>query len=155
MAETSQQPVIAFLSDPANHDGQPVKRVDTHAAIVFLAGTRALKIKREVRFPFLDFSTLERRKAACEAEIAVNRAYAPAIYRGVIAITREQNGQLAIGGKGHPIEWAVEMKRFDENQTLDHLAESGRLDAALADSLARTVAAAHRVAPTAANSNFI
>ena len=155
MAETSQQPVIAFLSDPAIHDGQPVKRVDTHAAVVFLAGTRALKIKRAVRFPFLDFSTLERRKAACEAEIAVNRAYAPAIYRGVIAITREQNGQLAIGGKGHPIEWAVEMKRFDENQTLDHLAESGRLDAALADSLARTVAAAHRVAPTAANSNFI
>src|SRR6185437_954495 len=155
MAEASQQGVIAFLSDPANHAGQSVKRIDTHAAVVFLAGLRALKIKRAVRFPFLDFSTLERRKAACEAEIAVNRAFAPAIYRGVIAITRERDGQLAIGGKGQPVEWAVEMKRFDENQTLDHLAEAGRFDAPLADLLARAVASAHRVAPTVANSNFI
>ncbi len=155
MAEASQQGVIAFLSDPANHAGQSVKRIDTHAAVVFLAGLRALKIKRAVRFPFLDFSTLERRKAACEAEIAVNRAFAPAIYRGVIAITRERDGQLAIGGKGQPVEWAVEMKRFDENQTLDHLAEAGRFDAALADLLARAVASAHRAAPTVANSNFV
>jgi hypothetical protein len=155
IAEASQEPVIAFLGDPANHAGQPVKRIDTHAAMVFLAGGRALKIKRAVRFPFLDFSTLERRKAACETEIAVNRAHAPAIYRGVIAITRERDGQLAFGGKGQPVEWAVEMKRFDENQTLDHLAEIGRIDVGLADSLARAVAAAHRAAPTVANSNFI
>jgi hypothetical protein len=57
-ADASQQPVIGFLSDPANHGGAPVKRIDTHAASVFLAGERALKIKRAVRFPFLDFSTL-------------------------------------------------------------------------------------------------
>src|SRR5690242_10349418 len=152
---SSQQQAFAFLADPATHDGNPVKRIDTHAATLFLAGSRALKIKRAVRFPFLDFSTLERRKTACEAEIAVNRAFAPAIYRGVIAITRERDGQLAIGGKGQPVEWAVEMKRFDENQTLDHLAEAGRFDAPLADLLARAVASAHRVAPTVANSNFI
>ena len=124
--EASQQPVIDFLSDPANHGGAPVKRIDTHAASVFLAGERALKIKRAVRFPFLDFSTLAKRKAACEAEIAVNRAFAPSIYRGVVPITREPNGRLAIGGKGEPVEWAVEMRRFDESQTLDNLAETGR-----------------------------
>ena len=56
------------------------------------------------------------------AEIEVNRAFAPAIYRGVLAITREADGRLAIGGKGAPVEWAVEMARFDETQTLDHLA---------------------------------
>ncbi|MGB8575826.1 MAG: phosphotransferase, partial [Pseudolabrys sp.] len=154
MTEASQQPVIDFLNDPANHGGAPVKRIDTHAASVFLAGERALKIKRAVRFPFLDFSTLAKRKTACEAEIAVNRVFAPSIYRGEVPITREPNGQLAIGGKGEPVEWAVEMQRFDESQTLDNLAETGRFDEALADGLGRAVAAAHRVAPTAADAQF-
>ena len=118
----SQQAVIDFLGSPAAHSGQSVTRIDTHAASVFLAGARALKIKRAVKFPFLDFSTLAKRKAACEAELEVNRPYAPAIYRGVVAITRADGG-LAIGGKGEPVEWAVEMVRFDETKTLDHLAE--------------------------------
>ena len=99
-SEDSQQPVIDFLSDPANHGGASVKRIDTHIASVFLAGERALKIKRAVRFPFLDFSTLKARRMACEAEIAVNRAFAPSIYRRVLAITREINGYLALAGKG-------------------------------------------------------
>ena len=90
-------------------------RIDTHAAAVFLAGERALKIKRAVRFPFLDYSTLEKRKAACEAEIAINRTFAPQIYRRVVAITREPNGGLAIGGNGEPVEWAVEMRAFRRN----------------------------------------
>ena len=127
-AEASQQPVIDFLSDPASHGGAPVKRIDTHVASVFLAGERALKIKRAVRFAFLDFSTLRTRRAACEAEIAVNRAFAPSVYRRVVPITREPNGQLAIGGKGEPVEWAVEMRQFDESQTLDHLADAGLLN---------------------------
>jgi uncharacterized protein len=146
-SEASQQPVIDFLSDPANHGGAPVKRIDTHIASVFLAGERALKIKRAVRFPFLDFSTLKARRMACEAEIAVNRAFAPSVYRRVLAITREINGYLALGGKGEPVEWAVEMRRFDESQTFDHLANAGRLNEPLADALGRAVAAAHRVAP--------
>ncbi len=87
-AETSQQAVIDFLGRPATHGGAPVKRIDTHAASVFLAGDRALKIKRAVRFPFLDYSTLDRRKAACAAELEVNHPFAPAIYRRVVAITR-------------------------------------------------------------------
>jgi aminoglycoside phosphotransferase family enzyme/predicted kinase len=154
MTDDAQQPVIDFLGDAGGHDGAPVKRIDTHAALVFLAGDRALKIKRAVRFPFLDFSTLDKRRAACEAEIKVNRAFAPAIYRGVVPITRDSAGRLAIGGKGEPVEWAVEMRRFDESQTLDRLAESGRIDEALADRLGRTVAAAHRVAPTVTNAHF-
>ena len=154
-AEASQQPVIDFLSDPASHGGAPVKRIDTHAASVFLAGGRAFKIKRAVRFPFLDFSTLEKRKDACEAEISVNRAFAPSIYRSVVPITREPNGRLAFSGKGEPIEWAVEMRRFDETQTLDNLVETGRIDDALADALGRAVAAAHRVAPTVVDANFV
>ncbi len=113
-AGTSQQAVIDFLGNPATYGGAPVKRIDTHAATVFLAGPRALKIKRAVRFAFLDYSTFDRRKAACAAELEVNRPYAPAIYRRAVAITRESDGALAIGGEGEPVEWAVEMRRFDE-----------------------------------------
>jgi aminoglycoside phosphotransferase family enzyme/predicted kinase len=153
-AQASQQPVIDFLGNAASHGGLPVKRIDTHAASVFLAGGRAIKIKRAVRFPFLDYSTLEKRKNACESEIAVNRAFAPAIYRGVVAITRDSNGRLAIGGKSEPVEWAVEMRRFDESQTLDHLADAERIDDALADALGHAVAAAHRTAPKVTDTNF-
>ncbi len=137
----SQDEVLAFLADPATHGGEKVQRIDTHAASVFLAGERALKIKRAVRFPFLDYSTLANRKQACEAELGVNAPYAPQIYRGVVAITREADGELAIGGKGTPVEWAVEMRRFDEKRTLDHL--TGEIDEALADALGRAVAEAH------------
>jgi len=142
-AET-QEAVLAFLADPATHGGTKVRRIDTHAASVFLAGERVLKVKRAVRFPFLDYSTLPKRKAACEAELAVNAPYAPEIYRGVVAITRQADGRLAIGGSGEPVEWAVDMRRFDEKQTLDHIADS--IDDELADALGRAVAAAHHKA---------
>jgi len=146
VAQDTQQAVIDFLASPATYGGARVTRIDTHVACVFLAGERALKIKRAVRFPFLDFSTLEKRKAACEAELEVNRPYAPAVYRGVVAITRT-DGALAIGGSGEPVEWAVEMRRFDETKTLDHLAERGEIDERLADALGRAVAKAHAAAP--------
>jgi aminoglycoside phosphotransferase family enzyme/predicted kinase len=141
MNNGSQEEVLAFLADPATHGGQEVQRIDTHAASVFLAGDRALKIKRAVRFPFLDYSTLAKRKQACESELDVNAPYAPEIYRGVKAITREADARLAIGGSGPAVEWAVEMRRFDEKRTLDHLA--GEIDDALAEALGRAVTAAH------------
>jgi aminoglycoside phosphotransferase family enzyme/predicted kinase len=146
-AAIAQQDVLAFLADPAAYGGgaEKVRRVDTHAASVFLAGDRALKVKRAVRFPFLDFSTLEKRKRACAAEIEVNQPLAPNLYRGVVAITRANDGRLAIGGDGEPVEWAVDMVRFDENRTLDHLANE--IDDDLADALGRAVAAAHDKAP--------
>jgi aminoglycoside phosphotransferase family enzyme len=143
----SQEPVFALLADPATHGGADVKRIDTHAASVFLADDRAFKVKRAVRFPFLDYSTLDQRKRACEAELEVNRSFAPNIYRRVVAITREGDGRLALDGAGAPVEWAVEMRRFDERATLDHLADAGRIDATLADALGRAVAAAHACAP--------
>src|SRR3954470_6630715 len=100
MTDTEQKAVFDLLADPATHDGAGVKRIDTHAASVFLAGERAFKVKRAVRFPFLDYSTLEKRKAACEAELRVNRPFAPEIYRRVVPITRAADGQLALDGTG-------------------------------------------------------
>jgi aminoglycoside phosphotransferase family enzyme/predicted kinase len=146
-AADDQEPVLRLLADPATFGGCEVRRIDTHAASVFLAGDRALKVKRAVRFPFLDYSTLEKRKAACAAEIEVNRPFAPQLYRRIVPITREADGKLALDGKGTPIEWALEMRRFDETRTLDRLADEGKIDAALADRLARAVAAAHARAP--------
>lgn len=138
-----QQEVFTYLIDPATHGGIPVRRIDTHIASVFLAGERALKVKRAVRFPFLDFSTLARRKDACLAEIDANRPFAANLYRGVIAITREADGRLALGGEGEVVEWAVEMRRFDETRTLDRIADRKGIDLGFADRLARTLAAAH------------
>jgi aminoglycoside phosphotransferase family enzyme/predicted kinase len=142
-----QDAVFKFLGDAATYAGGEVRRIDTHAAAVFLAGDRAYKVKRAVRFPFLDYSTLAKRKAACLAELEVNQPYAPELYRRIVPITRGANGQLAIDGQGEPIEWAVEMVRFDENQTLDRLAETKGIDDALADKLAVTVTQMHARAP--------
>ena len=111
-----QTEVFAFLGAPASHGVNEVRRFDTHAAAVFLAGDRAFKVKRAVHFPFLDYSTLEKREAACRAELDVNRRFAPALYLQVVPITRGASGHMAIGGDGEVVEWVVEMRRFDENQ---------------------------------------
>ena len=107
-----QERVFSFLTDPVTHPD--VHRIDTHAASVFLEGTRALKIKRAVRFPYLDYSTLAKRRAACDEEMKVNRQFAPQIYRRVVPITQENNGSLRVDGDGIPVEFAIEMTRFDE-----------------------------------------
>ncbi len=126
-----------------------VTRIDTHGAAVFLDGKRALKIKRAVRFPFLDYSTLEKRKTACEEEIRINRPLAPQIYHRVAAITEEPDGSVQVDGPGRPIEYAVDMSRFDENMTLDHLAKAGPLDTKLASAAADAIVASHGAATPA------
>lgn len=141
-----QQRVFALLMDPAIHP--QVHRIDTHAASVFLEGDRALKIKRAIRFPYLDYSTLAKRKAACEEEIAINRQFAPQIYRRVVPVTQNSQGVLEIDGDGTPVEFAIEMTRFDETQTLDHLAEAGSPDPSVIDAIADAIADSHVRAPS-------
>ncbi|TFV80782.1 DNA-binding protein [Bradyrhizobium frederickii] len=140
----AQERIFRTLTD---HPG--VTRIDTHGASVFLDGRRALKIKRAVRYPFLDYSTLDKRKAACEEEIRINRPLAPQIYHRVVAITEEPDGSVQVGGAGRPIEYAVDMSRFDESRTLDHLAKAGPLDAKLASAAADAVVASHGAATSA------
>ncbi len=143
-----QDKVFAFLADPARHG--EVRRIDTHAASVFLAGDRALKVKRAVRFPYLDYATLAKRRAACEDELRISRPFAPQIYRRVVPITQGADGSLAIDGEGTPVEYAVEMTRFDERQTLDHLAEAAAPDPDLITATADAIAASHAAAAPAA-----
>src|SRR5437899_6749749 len=103
----TQESVFTFLSDPLRHPD--VLRIDTHAASVFLEGDRALKIKRAVRFPYLDYSTLQKRKAACDEEMRINQQFAPQLYRRVVSITQSKDGALDIDGDGTPVEYAIEM----------------------------------------------
>ncbi len=91
-AEFDQQGVLNFLDGSSFGAASGGKRIDTHASMVFLGGDRALKIKRAVRLPFLDYSTLEKRKLACEEELKVNAGNAPELYRRVVAITRNPDG---------------------------------------------------------------
>ena len=138
-----QSEVFAFLARPASHGlTESVTRIDTHAAAVFLAGKDAYKLKRAVRFPFMDLSTLAKRRAACEAEVAVNRKYAPGLYLGTLPITRAGR-TLCFGGDGEVVEWVVHLKRFDETRTLDHIAERGALDPPLIARLAKTLLATY------------
>ncbi len=146
MITKDQTAVIDFLASPSTHGGATVERIDTHTAIVFLAGARAWKLKRAVRFDYLDFSTVERRKAMCEAEVRLNHRTAPAVYRGVVAVTRAPDGSLALGGPGTPVDWLVEMNRFTQEALLDRIAESGRLDLALMPCLAAAIARFHLAA---------
>jgi hypothetical protein len=142
---STQDEVIAFLSEPSAHGLRTgrVERIDTHISVVFLARQRAYKLKRAVAFPYLDYLTLERRREACEREVQLNRRTARGLYLAVIAVTRSPDGRLALGGAGEPVEWLVEMRRFDQDRLLDGMAERGELDLELASRLAYAVAALH------------
>ncbi len=149
MVTQDQREVIAFLSRPETH-GQECARVetiDTHSAVVFLAGTRALKLKRAVRYDYLDFSTVARRRECCEAEVAINRRTAPSLYRGVAVVTRDPFGLLTLDGNGTPVEWLVDMTRFDTEALADRLAERHALGLPTMLELGRIVARMHASAP--------
>jgi hypothetical protein len=141
-----QTAVIDFLGAPATHNGAAVERIETHISIVFLAASRAWKLKRAVRLDYIDASTPERRHVLCEKEMQLNRRTAPSLYLGVVAVTREANGALALGGSGTPVEWVVEMHRFDQDALFDRLAQQGRLDITVMRGLAAGVATFHREA---------
>jgi aminoglycoside phosphotransferase family enzyme/predicted kinase len=142
-----QAEVAALLGDPATHAGAPVERVDTHGAVVFLAGERAYKMKRAVSYPYMDFSTLALRERAARAEVVLNRRTAPDLYLGVVAVRRLADRRLVLGGEeGEAVEWVVAMRRFDQGGLFDRLAEAGRLDAPLIERLAEEVAAFHAAA---------
>jgi len=151
MLTEDQSNVVAFLSSPSTHAGAAVERIDTHASIVFLAGEHAWKLKRAVRYAYLDYSTANHRQAMCEAEVQINRRTAPALYRSVTAVTRQADGSLAIAGGGTPVDWLVEMARFDQSALFDRLAATGLLPLQLMGSLAHTIANFHRLADSRAN----
>lgn len=144
MSEQSQAEVIAFLSDAVSRPGHaPVEAIRTHGAVIFLGGPDAWKIKRDVRYDYLDFSTLQKRHAMLLRELELNAPMAPSIYRDVIAVTRDDGGRLHLGGAGEVVEWVLRMHRFDAADVLDKVAGRGALDDPLAERLGRTIARYH------------
>lgn len=142
----SQDEIIDFLSRPESFGVTgPVERVDTHAAIIFLAGAYAYKLKRAVRYDYLDFSTVEKRRAVCEAELRLNRRTAPDLYLEVRGINRTADGHIGFGS-GKPLDWLVVMRRFPAESLLSEVARRGELDDRLVRDLADVIATFHDAA---------
>ncbi len=146
MTPEPQDAVIAFLSDPRRLGGGPIEIVETHGSMVFMTGDRAFKLKKAVRYSYLDYSTPQLRQAACAKELSINARFAPSLYLGVRAITREADGGLIFDGAGTPLDWVVEMRRFPSDGQFDRLAERGELTTDLTRRLADQIAAAHEQA---------
>jgi aminoglycoside phosphotransferase family enzyme/cytidylate kinase len=144
----SEDEIVAFLSNPATYPEAPqcVDVIETHCARVFLAGDEAYKVKKHVRLPFLDFSTLEQRHRATSREVEINQPHAQAIYIGLVPITRGAGGVLRLGGQGQAVEWAVHMKRFKQEELLANQADNGPLPDALCKAIAEVAARFHRTA---------
>ena len=139
-----QSDTIRFLSRAGTFGESAARRIETHVSIVFLAGARAYKLKKAVRFPYLDFSTPQLRRAACEAEVAINRRTAPGMYLGVQPVTRDASGGLRLGGEGEVVDWLVEMERFEQDDLFDGLARRGGLDRRLMEQTAESIAEFHQ-----------
>ncbi|WP_295556761.1 bifunctional aminoglycoside phosphotransferase/ATP-binding protein [uncultured Hyphomicrobium sp.] len=142
--------VLAFLSDPTTH-GDPaghVEIIETHAALVVLVGSKAFKIKKRIKLPFLDFTTFEQRRTALHRELELNRDHAPDIYLGLSTIGRRPDGTLAFDD-GDPVDVALVMNRFEQNELLARIAEKGPLPHEICKDLAEMAVRYHREAPVA------
>ena len=131
-----------------NSRRRPVGRIDTHGAAVFLAGDRALKIKRAVKFPYFDYSTLARRKEACDQEFQVNRLRATNLSR---LRPDHSAARRRIFGSAATARWSSGRWRWrgsTRQHTVDRLARAGSLDIALSHATAEVIAASHRAAPS-------
>jgi uncharacterized protein len=142
---SDQTEVVAFLMRPESYGGTAsrVERIDTHGAMIFLAGERAYKLKRAVKLPYLDFSTLDKRRAVCERELELNRRTAKSLYLDVLCIRRGPDGGLHFGADGEPVDWVVVMKRFPQEAVLDRMSAAGRLGPELMPPLAHVVRRFH------------
>lgn len=121
--------------------------VETHGALIFLVDDIALKIKRAVKYDYMDFSTLDLRATMLQRELELNKPSAPSIYRDVVPITRDPDGRLVLDGDGDPVEWVLRMWRFPKTNELAAIADAGGIDDALANDLGTSVFDYHAQAP--------
>lgn len=139
---------VRFLSSPEAYPHRPasVRAIETHMSWVFLTGERVYKIKKPVRYPFLDFTTLEHRRVTCESELRLNRRLAGKVYRRLLALRRGDKGGFSFRGSGEIVEWVIEMDQLPADDMLDNRIRAGRVTTdeavAIADKLGRFYAAA-------------
>lgn len=146
--------LIQALLNPAAypHTVTHIELIETHISWVLLTGQYAYKIKKNVQFDFLDFSTLDKRHFYCQEELRFNSRFAPDLYLQVVPITGSpQHPQM--NGSGEAIEYAVQMQQFDGGQLLSHIADRGELSPAIIDQLAELTAEFHRHAASDTSSS--
>ncbi|QBK06560.1 aminoglycoside phosphotransferase [Hylemonella gracilis] len=139
----------------ARETGQPVERIETHISWVLLTPAYAYKLKKPVRFPFVDFSTVHARRHFCEEELRLNRRFAPMIYLDVLPV-RGSPASPRLGGAndGLPIDHVVRMRRFAQSSLMRIRLASGGLDPSWIDGLARRLARLHAEASAAPPDGF-
>lgn len=127
-AATDLQAKVAFLSRAESYAERPpaIEVVQTHMSFVFLTDRYAYKLKKPVRYEFLDFSTLEARRADCLEELRLNRRLAGDVYLDVVPLTRSPDGRLQLGGERETVDYVVKMRRLPREQMLDHALREGR-----------------------------
>jgi hypothetical protein len=126
--DSHERRIVGFLQRPSAypHPSGAIERRETHVSHVFLAGAFAYKLKKPVKFPFLDASTLASRLKFCRLELSLNRRLAPDIYLGIVPVVETAKG-VRLGGKGRVIEWVVKMRRLPEERMLDRLVARRRV----------------------------
>lgn len=144
----AQSALIDWLSQGGPWGERPAV-VETHAAMVFLAGARAFKLKKAVDLGYLDFSTVEKRHAVLARELELNRRTAPSLYLRLVPVTRAGD-QFVLGGEQEVVDWLLEMRRFADDALLAHRADRGELDEATVERLAVHIARFHDAAESAA-----
>lgn len=145
----SKNAVAVWLAQTGAYPHRPatIEHIETHISHVFLAGDLVYKLKKPVRFDFLDFSTLAARERACRDEVRLNQRLAPDVYLGVVPVTRSAAGNLALDGEGEAIDWLVAMRRLPTDLTLDALSRRGQLTPQHIERLAKTLNRFYRSLP--------
>ncbi|MFX0543543.1 AAA family ATPase [Roseovarius sp. S4756] len=144
----SQAEVTAFLSGRgALEEGAVAEVVETHGALVFLTQDTAYKMKRAVRYGYLDYSTPRLRREMLARELELNKGFAPGIYRDLVPVTRNGAGALAVGGKGAQVEWLLRMRRFAASDEMSNIAARGDLTADMARDMGVAIASYHAASP--------
>lgn len=148
-------PLITALTDPAAYRSPvaAVEVIETHISWVLLAGEHAFKLKKPVVLPFADFGSLAARRHYCEEEVRLNRRLAPQVYLGVVPITGSEESPH-VEGDGAAIEYAVKMRRFEQDALFSRLLARDALRPELVDRLADRIAAFHASAPAATAPDF-
>jgi aminoglycoside phosphotransferase family enzyme len=137
---------VAFLRQPSSfpEPAYRVEAVETHMSWVFLTDGFAYKLKKPVRYDFLDFSTLEARRGYCDEELRLNRRLAPDVYLGLVALVLNADGHLQLGGEGSVIDWLVKMRRLPMQRMLDYAIRHGTVSAQDIDRVAARLAGFYR-----------
>lgn len=138
--------IVEFLSQCRVYPEAPrlVERIETHISWVFLTDSFAYKLKKAVKFDFLDFSTPELRRVACEEELRLNRRLAERVYLAVLPITESDAGEISLDGSGDAVDYVVKMVRLPAERALDRLMCTGRASRADMDKLADRLADFYR-----------